>query len=130
MKKYNTKQRGQILEHFLSAPDKCFSARELMTLSPTVGQATVYRTLKLLEDDGVICRFRGEDGDCFKLVCPDGEGEHIHIVCKACGSMIHSDCSFIGELSRHLSLEHNFILDTSSTVIYGICSCCSVKEVL
>lgn len=128
LKKYNTKQRSHIIDIFSSSPDKCFSARDVIAATEGVGQATVYRTLSLLTDEGVLNRYRGNGEDMFRLACDSKTECHIHMVCKNCGSMIHSDCSFIDEISRHLMTEHSFTLDTASTVIYGVCGSCSVKE--
>lgn len=128
LKKYNTKQRSHIVGIFNSSPDKCFSARDVIAATEGVGQATVYRTLSLLTEEGVLNRYRGNGEDMFRLACSGEGGCHIHMVCKTCGSMIHSDCHFIGEISRHLMSEHSFALDTASTVIYGVCGGCSAKE--
>ena len=125
LKKYNTKQREQILAVFSAEPGKCFSAKELIGLVPDIGQATVYRTISLLESEGVIRRYRGTDSDSFRLSEACDEPDHIHIVCKTCGEMLHSDCHFIGEMYRHLLDEHSFMLDTSDTVIYGTCRSCA-----
>ena len=127
-KTYKTRQREQILAFFESDPDRCYFAKEIIEEGHLdAGQATVYRTLAMLADEGKIRRFRTGSGDCYKLASPHS-GDHMHIVCKACGEMIHSDCKFIGEISRHLQSEHGFSLDTGSTVIYGICRNCSEGE--
>ena len=127
MRKYKTKQRDTILSVFRSHPSKCFSVKELTDVCPTVGVATVYRTLSVLESDGTIRRFLGNDGDLFKLTS-DSEGHHMHIVCRSCGDILHSECGFIGEMERHLEAEHDFSLDTASTVIYGVCGKCRRGE--
>lgn len=126
MRKYNTKQREMILDRFTKNPSICFSAKEICDQCEYVGQATVYRTLATLEKEGVILRFHGHPGgDVFKLACDRNDDRHIHIVCKSCGDMIHSDCDFINEISAHLESCHSFRLDTSSTVIYGFCEKCT-----
>ena len=62
-----------------------FSAEEISDELPGVGRATVYRTIKLLLDAGVIC----------KLALPDGAPKyslarvehHHHTVCVRCGTV-------------------------------------------
>jgi len=78
-KNYKTRQREEILAIFEREPDRCFSARELITEgSLSAAQATVYRTLSLLACEGVIRRFRsGTGGDCYKLAC---HHDHIHFI--------------------------------------------------
>ena len=128
MRKYKTKQRDTVLAVFHDHPSKCFSVKELSDMCPTVGVTTVYRTLALLEEEGNIRRYIGTDGDLFKLSSPD-DGHHMHIVCRSCGNMLHSECKFIGEMEDHLKTEHDFSLDTASTVIYGFCGKCRRGDV-
>ncbi|MCH8063099.1 MAG: transcriptional repressor [Chloroflexi bacterium] len=62
-----------------------FSAEEISSELPGVGRATVYRTIKLLLEAGVIC----------KLVLPDGGSKyslarvehHHHTLCIRCGTV-------------------------------------------
>ncbi len=127
MASYKTRQREEILNFFRENPERCVSVKEILkSENVTVGQATLYRTLSMLCEENVIKRFSSASGgDSFRLQCPDADNDlHIHIVCKRCGDMIHSDCEFVGEIRNHLSKDHGFTLDTSSTVIYGICKNC------
>lgn len=127
MKKYRTRQRDAILSVFRSNPSKCFSVKELTDSCSDVGVATVYRTLAYLENEGIVTRFSGSGGDLFRLA-DVGDSHHMHIVCRSCGDMLHSECNFIGEMERHLKDEHDFSLDTASTVIYGLCGRCQRGE--
>ena len=62
-----------------------FSAEQISSELPAVGRATVYRTIKLLLEAGVIC----------KLVLPDGASKyslarvehHHHTLCIKCGTV-------------------------------------------
>lgn len=122
-KTYKTRQREEILSLFEMHPNRCFSAREIIAEgSLSAAQATVYRTLALLADEGVITRFHGDSGDCYRLAC---KVSHIHFVCNTCGELIHADCEFISEISRHLTEHHGFTLDAGSTVIRGRCAKCA-----
>lgn len=127
MKTYKTRQREIILSLFEKYPDKCFSAKDIIeNCDINVGQATVYRTLTRLSEEDLLRRFRTDGGcDYYKLACHRSGTCHMHIVCRKCGDMIHSDCEFIDEMARHLLDAHGFQLDTSRTVIYGICRDCT-----
>ncbi len=69
----------------LDTKDEGFSAERLAGELPGVGRATVYRTIRLLLDAGVIC----------KLALPDGAPKyslaraehHHHTVCVSCGTV-------------------------------------------
>lgn len=125
MRKYNTRQRERILELFTNESERCFSAKEIYALCADVGQATVYRTLSMLEREGRIKRYRTAGGDCFKLSSLEKADCHVHFACKSCGEIIHSECNFITEVAEHLKKHHDFSLDITETVIYGICGKCA-----
>ena len=58
---YNTKQRDVIVEFFSRHKGNCFTAKEIITSGEvSVGEATVYRTLTKLANQGVLKRFTGD----------------------------------------------------------------------
>ena len=60
-----------------------FSAEELVAELPDLGRATVYRTLRLLGEAGVLCKTTTPDGaPRYSL---DGAHHHHHLVCVTCG---------------------------------------------
>lgn len=83
-----TAPRLRILDLIRSSPET-FTAERICDQVPEVGRATVYRTLRLLQDSGAIC----------KVVMPNGEmaysasetrqdnAHHHHAVCTECGSV-------------------------------------------
>ena len=50
--------------------------------------------------------------------------EHYHLKCIKCGGIIHLDCSFMINMEQHIEENHNFWVDNSKTIIYGICEKC------
>ena len=110
---YNTKQRDEIVEFFSRHRGSCFTAKDIITSGEvTVGEATVYRTLTKLANQGVLKRFTG-----------DGSG-HFHLKCDRCQRLIHMDCGFMKEMQQHIEQNHGFAVDVGRTVIYGLCSDC------
>ena len=71
--------------HALEGKRDSFSAAQICDELPGVGRATVYRTVKLLLEAGVIC----------KLTMPNGEPtyalarieHHHHTICLGCGTV-------------------------------------------
>ena len=61
MSKYKTKQRDEILRLFMYNEGKCMSAREVCSVV-TAGEATVFRTLSSLTEEGLLKRFNGDSG--------------------------------------------------------------------
>lgn len=126
---YNTRQRDEILDFFKRHRGKCYTAKEII-LSGEVnsGEATVYRTLSKLTNQGLLKRFTdGDTGACYQLGETESCANHFHLKCEKCGRLIHIDCDVMLEMSRHIQESHNFIVDAGKTVIYGICNEC-LKE--
>jgi len=123
---YKTKQRDAILAFFDAHPGGCFTAKDICRALP-VGEATVFRTLALLTEEGAIRKFADEGrGAVYRLSgCREN---HIHLKCKTCGRLIHLDCGFMEEITRHFSAEHGFSLDCGTTILYGLCDGCGGKS--
>ncbi len=62
-----------------------FTAEEISEELPSVGRATVYRTIKLLLEEGVICKLALMDG-APKYSLSRNEHHH-HTVCVKCGTV-------------------------------------------
>lgn len=69
----------------LSGKQEGFSAEEVCGELPGVGRATVYRSIRLLLEAGVICRLALPDGGS-KYSLARGEHHH-HTVCVKCGTV-------------------------------------------
>ena len=85
-----TGPRKIILKYILDSGIKHFSSQELYKLiekqNPGIGMATIYRTLSLLEDEGIICKVYFGD-ECVRYEIND-ENEihgHHHLLCNDCG---------------------------------------------
>ena len=88
---------------------------------PSLGRATVYRTLELLTSLGVVRPiFLGERGVCLTLA----EGGHHHLVCSECGAVIEFDECAVGELEQELAQRLNFQIRGHLLEFYGLCEQC------
>lgn len=127
---YNTKQRDEIVEFFSKHRGKCFSAKDIIRSGEIKsGEATVYRTLSKLADNGVLKRFTdGASGACYQLADSEDCAKHFHLKCEKCGKLIHVDCGFMTEIKNHIELDHDFFVDLGKTVFYGLCGDCSKGE--
>ncbi len=95
-----------------------------------LGQATVYRQLQRLTDEGVLEKLPLAEGKgaCYRYV-GDCKGTHYHLYCTVCGGLTHLDCAHFAELYRHVGEEHGFRIDGARTVFYGTCAICAGKPV-
>lgn len=127
---YNTKQRDEIVEFFGRHRGTCFTAKELIRSGEiTVGEATVYRTLSRLTNQGILKRYTdGENGAAYQLNESEKCDSHFHLKCERCMKIIHMDCNFMAEMKQHIESSHDFSVDIGKTVIYGICGECAAKD--
>lgn len=88
-----------------------------------VGKATVYRTLELLREAGLI---REHDfGDGFKRYEPwPTRPHHEHLVCIRCGKVIEFESGEIERVEREVAALHRFRPTHHKVEIYGVCEEC------
>lgn len=125
---YKTKQRDEIVEFFNSHRGKCYTAKDLIKSGEvSSGEATVYRTLSKLAGQGILKRFTDGDAACYQLNESEECSRHFHLKCESCGRLIHMDCDFMADMSRHIEQSHSFFVDIGKTVIYGLCGECKER---
>lgn len=126
---YKTKQRDEIVEFFNSHRGKCYTAKDLIKSGEvSSGEATVYRTLSKLAGQGILKRFTDGDAACYQLNESEECSRHFHLKCESCGRLIHMDCDFMADMSRHIEQSHSFFVDIGKTVIYGLCGECKERQ--
>lgn len=131
---YKTRQSAVIEQLLQDNRDRHLTAEEVYRLlraqGESVGQTTVYRHLEKLCALGTVRKYRsGDGGACFQLAeSREGCHTHYHLKCTACGKLLHAQCSFLNALSEHILAEHQFVVDGSKTVLYGLCADCAQKE--
>jgi Fur family ferric uptake transcriptional regulator len=121
-----TPQRKLILDAFLEAGDH-FSVDEfysrLKKLDKSIGQATVYRTMKLLEEAGLARRL-DYDPRTARYEQSDLTSHHDHLVCDRCGKVVEFESPRIEELQEILAKEKGFQLTGHRMYLFGICPEC------
>ena len=124
-----TPQRKVIVETFLEAEGH-FSAEDLVELvkrkMPDLGQATVYRTLKLLVDSGLADSI--EPGDGVTLYEHRyGHEHHDHLICLQCGRKVEVCDGVIETRQEAVAAGHGFELTRHRMYLYGLCADCLPK---
>ena len=132
---YNTKQSKLVYIFLENNPHKHFSAEEvyfaLISDGNNIGRTTVYRQLdKLCDEKKARKFFSGDNNAC----CYQFESEHCHnhyhLKCSSCGTLIHTECDFLDKLASHVFNDHQFRIDGSRTVLYGICEDCGKEKTI
>jgi Fur family ferric uptake transcriptional regulator len=119
-----TPPRQAVLEALESGDGHMTPAEVLeraQAIYPSLGRATVYRTLELLTSLGVVRPiFLGERGVCLTLA----EGGHHHLVCSDCGAVIEFDECTVSDLEQELAQRLNFQIRGHLLEFYGLCEQC------
>jgi len=96
-------------------------ARKVQGEMPGVNASTVYRTLSLLEEIGVLSHSHLESGAEYHRA---EEAGHVHLTCSRCG--IEDDLSIEeAEALQHvIERHHGFSPDLTHFAISGLCAAC------
>ena len=121
-----TPQRRLIVDVFVKQKGH-LSTEELYDLvrkaDPSVGQATVYRTLKLFCDSGLAKEVHFGDG-LTRYETTFGATHHDHLICVACGKTVEVVDEKIEQLQEELAERHGFLLTSHHMYLHGLCLAC------
>lgn len=101
--------------------------RAVRKKNPRIGYATVYRTLKLLEECGLATARQFGDGTTRFEPSPD-DSHHDHLICIACGKIIEFENEEIETLQEEVAKVHRFRILEHKMEIYGECESCQQKN--
>ena len=121
-----TSQRRTILHEAVTASGH-FSAEKLLTISKkadtSISKATVYRTLALLKEGGIL--EEQDFGDGKKLYeRAQGRTHHDHLICIRCGEIIEFENQKIEDLQNTEAAKHRFKIVYHSLKLFGFCRKC------
>lgn len=123
-----TKQRQIIFNALNNANSKHLTPEELFSIvhqeNKQVGIATVYRTLNIFEELGIVNKQEFTDSINTYEVIGQNDEHHDHLICTNCGKIVEEKILENDELAKILRDKYNFDLDYYSLRIYGICSDC------
>ena len=121
-----TAQRDLILSVFLRTEEH-LSNEDLYNLvkreDPTVGQTTVYRTLKLLTEAGLAREVRFGDGRAHYEHNYKHQ-HHDHMICSECGKVIEFYSAELEAIQDAMAAKHKFEITQHLLRIIGVCSEC------
>jgi Fur family ferric uptake transcriptional regulator len=115
-----TPQRERVLDSVRAmghaTPEQIFEA------VPEVDLTTVYRTLELLEEIGMVRHTHLDHG---APAYRPAEDDHVHVVCHECGSVVDAPSALADDLERRLRDERGFWLDRAHLTVFGRCHSCT-----
>lgn len=121
----STRQRLAVLRALAAEPNDATAQKIhawLLARGERVGLATVYRTLALLSEHGVVDVLMHHPGEACYRLC--GEGHHHHLVCGECHRVVElGDCN-LGDWLARLAAEHGFAVSAHTVEVTGTCADC------
>ncbi|MHB8452277.1 MAG: Fur family transcriptional regulator [Mycobacteriales bacterium] len=98
-------------------------AGEVRTVVTGINISTVYRTLELLEELGLVTHTHlGHGAPTYHAASDAG---HVHLVCRRCEQVTEVGPDAFGEIVERLRLEHGFRTDVGHLAVFGLCADCA-----
>ncbi len=107
----------------LSPSEVYMRARQIL---PGITEATIYRTLEFLAENGAIFRAHPENG---RLAYEIAAHNHHHVVCHICRQEIEIGHKLLETMYEQIEKASGFQLDTSHLTFFGICPVCNQNNV-
>lgn len=123
-----TPQRVIVLEAIETSEDHV-SAEEIYERArsryPYMNISTVYRTLELLKELGLVAE--SDLGGGRYLYHPTGKASHHHLVCRKCGRIEDVDEAAFERLRDELKARYGFDARFEHMAVFGTCKRCQSK---
>ncbi len=119
-----TPQRQLVLEAVTrldhATPEEIYAAVRQTAVGVNV--STIYRTLELLEEIGLVTHTHlGHGAPSYHLAT---EAQHVHLVCRQCERVTAVDPAAVGPLVIALKAERGFETDVAHLTVFGRCAQC------
>jgi Fur family ferric uptake transcriptional regulator len=122
-----TRQRALILEiirhRHLDADEVYRQAREKQ---PRFSLSTVYRTLRMLKEQGLVDELHFGEAHHHYEVKPSAE--HHHLVCLGCGKIVEFECKLSQRMQQDLARKQGFEVTGVEINMTGYCSKCRQRR--
>jgi len=122
-----TRQREIILQSFLKTGKHVGVEDLLQTVrrkSPSIGNATVYRTMRLFVEAGIAEERRFSTGATLFEPHDGDEHHHDHLICTSCERIFEFENEAIEKLQDEVAEAQGFRLTHHKMELYGLCADC------
>lgn len=123
----STRQRDLILDEFLNLGAHLSTEELYLKLrkkQPSIGYATVYRTLRLFAACGIAEARHFGDGQT-RYESSDHDDHHDHLICTECGRIVEFEDPQIEKLQDKVARIHGFVIEKHRLELYGRCEKCN-----
>ena len=121
----STAQRRAVLQSLFEARHATVDelAAEVQRTMPDVSLSTIYRTLEVLDEAGLVTHAHLHHGSpTYHSV---DEEPHVHLVCTGCGAIGQQPVEVAATLAARLQEATGFVVDVSHLAVHGLCAHCS-----
>jgi Fur family ferric uptake transcriptional regulator len=124
-----TPQRDRVIETFYRHAGEALSAEDIERLVRTesplrVGLATIYRTIEILVDLGVVSRVNTGDGRARYQINEDAVHQRHHLVCIRCGQVEEFSAHLLDGVEARILADRGFHVMDHELKFYGLCAIC------
>lgn len=92
-----------------------------------ISKATVYNTLDLLQECGLVSKYRfAENTSRYEKAF--GRPHHHHLICLECGDIVEFVSEKLERIQSDVCRDNNFQYQSSTLQIFGMCLKCRRKE--
>ena len=96
---------------------------KLRSIHKGIGLVTIYRTFKILERLGLICKVHA-GGSCRSYTIGAARNHH-HLICSDCGRVVDFESRDLSRLKQRLSKETGFKIREELLEFLGLCRQCA-----
>lgn len=128
-----THQKELITECLKSCDGEHLTAEEIYDhirdKDQRISIATVYRNLRLLEEQGAVEKVYVADESLayYELNVDNLPHSHHHLVCRRCGGIFDFEPDLLDSLEHMIEETEDFSIDDHRVIFYGTCSQCKKK---
>lgn len=95
-------------------------------VDPAIDRSTLYRTLKLFVDLGLLVSADTGDGETYYEIAK--RHHHHHLVCRHCRQEQEIEHTLLQTMFDQVFQQYGFKADTDHLVLFGLCSECASQE--
>lgn len=91
-------------------------------VNPSIDRSTLYRTLKLFLDLGLVVSANTGDGETYYEIAKPHH--HHHLICRQCGKEQEIEHALPQSMFDQVFHDYGFKADTDHLVLFGLCAGC------
>jgi Fur family ferric uptake transcriptional regulator len=126
-----TRQREFIFHTLTDHTDRHLSAEDIYEIArqqyPEIGLATIYRTMELFSNLGIVQKLDFGDGRHRYELCEHYSFQHHHLICVSCGKVFEMTGDVPDKFEPDINHMNDFSILDYRLYFYGYCKECQSK---